>query len=93
MRLLEKLHKVTDATAEPESKKAEWVNTWWEGAQLKLQLYLAIAEAQSSANWSKKAAQYGFGFGRRLEVQFEKMDGPERVTTMKRLTAQLKALQ
>ncbi|MHC4939158.1 MAG: hypothetical protein ACYTHK_09345 [Planctomycetota bacterium] len=93
VRLLEKLHKITEPTAEEGSKKAEYVNAWWEGAQLKLELYLAIAEAQSAQVNSKKAAQYGFSFGKRLQVQYEAMDGPERVATVKRLTTQLQALQ
>ncbi|MHC4410173.1 MAG: tetratricopeptide repeat protein, partial [Planctomycetota bacterium] len=81
VRLLDKLHKITEPAAEAGSKKAEYVNTWWEGAQLKLELYLAIAEAQNVAAGSKKAAQYGFSFGKRVQVQYEAMDGPERVAT------------
>ena len=87
----ERLHKVTDPTAPEGSRKADFINTWWEGAQLKLELYLAIAETGSAASWSKKAAEWGHSFGVRINAQYEGMDGEQRVETVARLVDQLKA--
>ena len=91
MRLIDRLHKLTEPRAEPGSKKAEFVNLWWDGAQLQLELYKQIAETQSAAAYSKKAAQWGFSFARRLIVQYPEMDSPERVEAVKRLSLQLES--
>ena len=93
VRLLDRLHKLTKPVAEPDSKDEEYVNAWWDGAQLKLELYLAIAESQSEQAWSKRGAEYGYSFARRLIMQYPKMDGEERVEAIKRLSDQLGALR
>ncbi|MEM8882996.1 MAG: hypothetical protein AAGD14_02915 [Planctomycetota bacterium] len=91
VRLIDRLHQLTEARPEEGSKKARFVNLWWDGAQLQLELYLRIAEQGSSAAHSKKAAQYGFSFSRRIISQYPSMDGPERVADIKRLSKQLEA--
>jgi len=93
VRLLDRLHKLTKPVAEEGTRQAEFVNLWWDGAQLKLELYLAIAESQSSQAWSKRAAEYGYSFARRLITQYTKMDGEERVAALERLSKQLAALR
>jgi hypothetical protein len=93
VRLLDRLHVLTKPIGAPGTKEAEYVNTWWDGAQLKLELYLAIAESNSAEAWSKRAAQYGHTFSRKLIVQYPKMDSPERVTTINALSDQLGAMR
>jgi len=93
VRLLDKLDKITEPVVDdPEDRLAQYVNTWWEGAQLKLELYLAIAEAQSTTAWSDEAAQFGFAWGKKLQLQYQKMDGPDRVNAVTALTARLESL-
>ena len=93
VRLIERLHKLTRPFAEPGTKEAEFVNTYWEGVQLKLELLLAIAESQSETNWAKTAARQGHSFAKNHMVTYEKMDGPERVKVVTGLEAQLRALK
>ena len=93
VRLLDRLHVLTKPVGAPGTKEAEYTNFWWGGAQLKLELYLAIAESNSEEAWSKRAAQYGHTFSRKLIVQYPEMDSPERVATIKALSDQLAALR
>jgi len=93
VRLLDRLHKLTTPVAEEGGKSNDFVNVWWDGAQLKLELYLAIGESQSAQAWSKRAVEYGYAFGRRLITQYPNMDGEERVAAIKILSDRLGALR
>ena len=93
VRLVHRLHKLTRPMADPGTKMADFVNIYWEGAELKLVLYLAIASSQSDVAWSKKAAKEGYSFATNLIATYEKMDGPERVTMIKGLAKQLAAMR
>lgn len=91
LRLIYHLHSFLRGAPDPEHPELEdKIPIFWEGAQLKLETYLAIAKSGSGVN-EKEAAKKGAAYARKLIFQYPSMDGPERVQAIKSLEAQLKA--
>jgi hypothetical protein len=91
LRLIRHLHDFLRPIKDPEHPKLEdKIPIWWAGAQLKLEIYLAITKG-GAGPVEKDAAKKGADFAKKLVFQYPNMDGPERVQAIKSLEAQLKA--
>ncbi len=92
LRLITVLHEFTIPVSQEDKKHLdEFIPVWWDAAELKLRIHLAIAQSGTSPA-EKKAATDGLGYARKLGFETPKMDGPERVARVSALEAQLKAL-
>jgi hypothetical protein len=90
LRLIHHLHEFTIPTKEPDKPSLhEFIPTWWDAAELKLRIYLAISQSGAGAK-EKEAKKDGFAFAQKLLFQYQSMDGPARVAAVKSLEAQLK---
>jgi hypothetical protein len=91
LRLLHHLLSFLIAVPDPEHPNLEdKIPIFWAGAQLKLEIHLAIA-ASGAGVIEKEEAKKGAAFAKKLIYQYPKMDSPERVQAIKSLEAQLKA--
>jgi hypothetical protein len=90
VRLIDHLHSFTKPTANPNNpgKLDEYVTLWWDGAELKLESLLAIAKT-GSGQAKRAAKQKGQAFATKLEFQYKKMDGPQRVQHIRELKGKL----
>ncbi|MHC4931785.1 MAG: hypothetical protein ACYTGV_06300 [Planctomycetota bacterium] len=90
VRLVDHLHSFTKPTANPKNpgKLDEFVTLWWDGAELKLEALLAIAKT-GSGQAKRAAKQKGQAFATKLEFQYKKMDGPQRVQRIRELKGKL----
>jgi len=92
VRLIHHLHQFTKPVADPATPALdEFIPTWWEGAQLKLEAYLAIAQSGAGPQ-EKSMAKDGYAFARKLIFEYPSMDNPKRVRDIKALEAQLRIL-
>jgi hypothetical protein len=92
IRLVSLLHEFTLPASQPGKEHLdEFIPIWWDGAELKLRTYLAIAQSGTGAKEKEQASQ-GLGFARKLGYENPKMDGPKRVAAVAALEAQLKTL-
>jgi hypothetical protein len=90
LRLIHHLHGFTRAIKDPEHPELEdLIPIWWNAAQLKLEVYLAIAKG-GAGPLEKDMARKGTEFAAKLLFQYPNMDGPARVQAVKALEAQLK---
>jgi tetratricopeptide (TPR) repeat protein len=90
VRLLDHLHRFTLPTADKEQnpKMFELVPTWWDGAELKLNIFKAIGG--SGGDQGRVARTRGYSYAKKLLFQYRNMDGPERVERIKTLERDLK---
>jgi hypothetical protein len=92
IRLVTLLHEFTLPASQPGKEHLdEFIQVWWDGAELKLRTYLQIAQSGTGAKEKEQAAQ-GLGYARKLAYENPKMDGPQRVAAVAALEAQLKTL-
>lgn len=92
IRLITLLHEFTIPSPQPgKAHLDEFIPIWWDGAELKLRTYLAIAQSGTGAK-EKEQAGLGLGYARKLSYENPKMDGPQRVAAVAALEAQLKTL-
>jgi hypothetical protein len=90
VRLIRRLHELTKPIPDPEYPNLEqYIPTWWEGAQLMLEICLKIAQEDTSPQ-GREAAKDGYGFAKKIQFQYPDMDGPERVAAVKNLEIDLK---
>jgi hypothetical protein len=93
LRLITVLHEFTIPVSQPDKKNLdEYIPDWWDAAELKLKILLAIAQSGTGPA-EKKAASEGLGYARKLSFETPKMDGPGRIASVTALEAQLKALK
>ncbi len=93
LRLIDFLHEFTVPVSQEEQGKKnldEFIPIWWDAAELKLRIYIAIAQSGTGVR-EKDAATTGLGYARKLAYENPKMDGPTRVAAVAALEAQLKA--
>ncbi len=89
VRLIDYLHTFTLPVKDEEKPKlAELVTTWWDGAELKLKIFLAIAGSGGEAGRAGK--NKGYSFATKIIFQYQSMDGEERVRRIKALAEALK---
>jgi hypothetical protein len=92
LRLITVLHEFTvPVTQEDKKNLDEFIPIWWDAAELKLKILIAIAQSGTGAR-EKAAATEGLGYARKLGYETPKMDGPAREAAVKALEAQLKSL-
>ena len=92
LRLITLLHEFTiPSPQEGKENLDEFIPVWWDAAELKLKIHIAIAQSGTGPA-EKKMATEGLGYARKLGFENPKMDGPARVATVASLEAQLKAL-
>jgi len=90
IRLLDHLHRFTTPVVDPTKPKlAELVPVWWDAAELKLKIYLAISRSGGD-DQARSAKRWGNNYANKLLFQYKKMDGPERV---QRITVLERALK
>ena len=89
VRLIDHLHSFTlPVKDEAKPKLAELITAWWDGAELKLKIFQAIAGSGGDAGRAGKTK--GYSFGRKIIFQYRGMDGEERVRRITALTEALK---
>ncbi|MGQ0612261.1 MAG: hypothetical protein ACT4PV_00715 [Planctomycetaceae bacterium] len=88
VRLIDYLHKFTKPIAQLPSDE-KWIRTWWDGAELRIRVYLAIGESGTS-EMERKAKANAATAAAKLILQYREMDGPERVKRIQELEARAK---
>ena len=89
-RLVAHLHAFTRAARDPAHPDLDkFIPIWWDGAELKIEAYLAIATS-GSGQAARTAMEKGKAFVNKLTFQYQKMDGPERVTRIGELKRKFK---
>lgn len=91
MRLIDHMHSFTIAITNadnPDDKLNEFVDEWWDGAQLKLEL--AVQISRDSGQKAKTVRSKALSYGKKLIFEYPDMDGPERVKQMQLLVDKLK---
>jgi tetratricopeptide (TPR) repeat protein len=73
----------------PDPKLEEFIDEWWDGAQLKLELAVAISGTDSGQK-AKSIRGKAYSYGKKLLFQYPKADGPERVKKIDDLVNRLK---
>lgn len=92
LRLISVLHDFTVPVSQEDKKNLdEFIPVWWDAAELKLRIHIAIAQSGTGPA-EKKAATEGLGYAKKLGFETPQMDGPARVAAVTALEAQLKAL-
>jgi hypothetical protein len=90
LRLIKHLHDFTIATPDPDKATLhEFIPIWWDAAELKVRVYLSIAQSGSGER-EKEARDQGHAYVKSLLFQYQNMDGSQRVATMKSLETQLR---
>ena len=84
------VHAFTRATHDPAHPDLDkFIPSWWDAAELKIQAYLAIA-GSGSGQAARTAKEKGKAYVNKLTFQYQKMDGPERVTRIGELKRKFK---
>lgn len=95
IRLLNMLHTLTQPVsnaANPNPKMDELIPTWWNAAELKVKLYIAIA-ATGAGQEKRRAADEGSGFLTKTMFEYASLDGPERLERFKGYQTELSRLR
>ncbi len=92
IRLIDHLQSFTrplENKEDKDDKLNEFVDEWWDGAQLKLELAVAISNTDSGQK-AKTIRSKAYSYGKKLLFQYPDMDGPERVKKIDELVNKLK---
>jgi hypothetical protein len=90
VRLIKHLHEITKPIKDPNAEHLEqYIPTWWDGAQLMLEIYLKIAQEDTSPQ-GRKGANEGLAFAKKIMFQYPNADGQERVAAITDLQIKLK---